>query len=539
MKKYLLAVTLLACIAGLRMCASCSEWPQWGGVLRNFTATTHAGVEAATIPDAGWYASRTIPYNDEGGNGAPVVCGGRLFLYVNWIDKQPCGNFAITPIVLSNLGWAASRPPDEILTRVEAARLSTEREIQESHNINAWTSAWIAENLTPVEAKKYQTFVTDRLKRGGSALRITQLDALSAIKGTEFANQQEFNAWLTRNAFTLPEKKLVRRVAAVTRDIAEDVITCFDAFTGDTLWDARFPGVAGGRACSSTPCVVDGRCYVLGSGHLYCVSALDGKSLFTVETAATTGSSSPLVRDGRVFVISGTLLCYDALSGHLLWKQPSVQQNDTSPQVWSCGDTTYLLCHSGTNDFVCVNPADGAIVWKVTAPGANENMTALIAGDIALLRTTRMVGNTLSPGYTAFIMSKTQGVLLWDMPLTSSWCGQSAFLLAGQAYLGLGAQNAPKLRCVNLLTGNADWEAPLPPDVAVVFPTIVDGAILVRPSLQLFILHVTPEKLESVAKLLPGYWLRAQAQFAVAYGRIYHRAGNIGCSPMLKELLTP
>jgi len=107
-------------------------------------------------------------------------------------------------------------------------------------------------------------------------------------------------------------KTQVTEAVPPTMRIAEDVVVCLDLTTGKTVWKSKAPGEPKGRNCSSTPAVVDGKVFAMGSTHLYCVDAKDGKQLWANPLPAKGPGSSPLVTDGIVVINSGRIIAYEA-----------------------------------------------------------------------------------------------------------------------------------------------------------------------------------------------------------------------------------
>src|SRR5262249_36561051 len=60
-----------------------------------------------------------------------------------------------------------------------------------------------------------------------------------------------------------------------------DEVFCLDAHSGNTLWRSRLRASGAAEAGSSTPCLVNGKLYVVGSGGLvYCLNAESGNPVW-------------------------------------------------------------------------------------------------------------------------------------------------------------------------------------------------------------------------------------------------------------------
>jgi len=125
------------------------------------------------------------------------------------------------------------------------------------------------------------------------------------------------------------------------RDDADgkDVFRCFDAATGDVLWELAYdaPGQLDyGNSPRATPLIEDGRVHLLGAmGDLHCVSLATGEIVwrrhlvrdFAVSKAAVSAWGycySPLVADGRLIVSPGAadaaVVALAPATGAELWR---------------------------------------------------------------------------------------------------------------------------------------------------------------------------------------------------------------------------
>lgn len=99
-----------------------------------------------------------------------------------------------------------------------------------------------------------------------------------------------------------------------------NVLHAFDAATGETRWTYSSPGDKVGY---SSPALVDGRIYIgcLGDkGEVRCISAADGREVWTTATGSTIYDSSPAVADGHVSIgsVNGTLWLLSAADGQIV-----------------------------------------------------------------------------------------------------------------------------------------------------------------------------------------------------------------------------
>ena len=117
----------------------------------------------------------------------------------------------------------------------------------------------------------------------------------------------------------------------------DEYVVCYDAATGAEVWahhDAtRFSEMVAGPGPRATPTFHAGRLYAFGAnGHLNCLDAASGKSLWSRDVVADSEAtvpqwgfaSSPLVAQGVVAVFAGapkgkTLVAYEEEKGELAW----------------------------------------------------------------------------------------------------------------------------------------------------------------------------------------------------------------------------
>jgi outer membrane protein assembly factor BamB len=127
------------------------------------------------------------------------------------------------------------------------------------------------------------------------------------------------------------------------RDDADerDVFRCFDAETGDEIWEVEYdaPGdLDYGNSPRATPLIRDGRVILLGAlGDLHCVELETGEIIwkrhlvrdFAVPKAAMSAWGycySPLIADDRLVVSPGSpdaaVVALDPVTGDELWRTP-------------------------------------------------------------------------------------------------------------------------------------------------------------------------------------------------------------------------
>jgi outer membrane protein assembly factor BamB len=212
--------------------------------------------------------------------------------------------------------------------------------------------------------------------------------------------------------------------------LADDVLLCIDAATGQLLWRRvyRAKGVnhnqfMDGSFCWSpqcTPCVADGKLYALGSmGRLYCLDAQTGRPIWESDLGPAKRLlernflkanphfqqlapsqhrdqlvSCPSLADGVVVcnnhdaLISGKsynpgLSGFDAATGRPLWDIPGIMWHYSTPVRWEHGGKQYALC-AGGGQTSCVEPRTGRLLWSVGAnhKGRDSTLAPIVTGDL-------------------------------------------------------------------------------------------------------------------------------------------------------------
>ena len=268
---------------------------------------------------------------------------------------------------------------------------------------------------------------------------------------------------------------------------ADDVLHCFDARTGRTLWQRTYPGQglnwAGFNKAgpSPTPCIAvkspartgPNRMCALGSaGKVYCVDADTGATLWESSIGRRTrlmenhrkylrgakaiyGSrddfSSALVPAGGAVILcdhvstkggdghyryemSNGLLALDLQTGKRLWHRP---ERCNRAIRWNHKDKEYVLA-AGRSVVMCLEPMTGKILWE--APGSAGSAIALpVMGDHFVCG---------SEGRLACYKITPEGA-------TKLWSGQGAppgvpppLIHGGHVYTGSGG-----VGCIELATG--------------------------------------------------------------------------------------
>jgi len=159
---------------------------------------------------------------------------------------------------------------------------------------------------------------------------------------------------------------------------AQGDVHCFDAQSGESLWNADVGGYTGG---SSTIAVYDGKLYVGCRGSV--VNRLDmntGEIELSYQAPVWTsyaskgGPSNFFVADGKMFAVQNGIAVYNESNGELFWKSNMMgvveMGNISAPE----SDYIFIWGHSR------VNPNNGSIIWSI--PGGSSGATNVTQGKV-------------------------------------------------------------------------------------------------------------------------------------------------------------
>jgi outer membrane protein assembly factor BamB len=171
------------------------------------------------------------------------------------------------------------------------------------------------------------------------------------------------------------------RAVTLEQDGQQEVVSCFDARTGQRLWrhayEARYATTIAGEGPRATPSVVDGRVYAVGAtGWLTCLRLADGEALWSRNIVKEHGgrllewgfSMSPLVVEDRVIVsVGGTndhsLVALDPLTGATVWGGGTDTASYSSPIACELAGHPQVVVFNMAS-VAGHDPATGRVVWE-------------------------------------------------------------------------------------------------------------------------------------------------------------------------------
>ncbi len=501
--------------------ATAQDWPQWRGPER--TGSVTGGVRLIeSIPTAGLpilWKSEPIPDTESAsgdgsnvGHSTPVAAGGRVYLYLNQKveDESP---LRLTAGILHRLGCFETPLPADLAQKVEAARKSSQRAALTVDQAPAWARDWVARNLSHAQYVAHAARIEDRLIRGVEALDLATLEKLAALRSQSSADEEALEKALGETG--LDQKRSSAIVSELTehRMRAVDVVFCFDAQTGKTIWKVEYPGAMFEYGTSSTPCIVGDRIYVSGGDTIYCLNLKDGSEIWQAPCPAREVSSSPIVADGVLVIQAGALCGLDARDGKLRWARPEFKGTHASPAIWRHDGKAYAVQNLGLVDL-----QTGELKWSIgQGGGGSSDSSPVVAGDFLVAA---QGGNV---NCYRLATDKAQSIWKLDYGIQPS----TPIIFQNHVY-GAKSQSGP-LFCADLATGQIKWTSPEKENFAAnSFNTassiLADGKVLIdgHPD-TLSIVRATPERFELLgkAKVAPGN-LRA-ATPTIADGRLFLR----------------
>jgi len=460
-----LALALIT-LAAVSLTASDADWNQWRGPNRN--GVLPAGPKLADLwsadgPKLLW-ESEPIPGNDLGGHGSAVIVGDKVYMSVVWHEDVPSDSRTIDQIVTRKLGMrGVGILGDKLVKELDEIVLNLSPRLR-GNKLTETAEKWVAENLDKKQKMNLGDYVISRFKKGRKNIPFADYAKVEKVVGRTFPNDDAFREWVDKQGFSDFVKDQVIKAVPPTIRVAKDTIVCLSLKTGKILWRAAAPGEPKGRNCSSTPAVVDGFVYGIGSTHLYCVNAETGEAVWSTPVNRKGVGSSPLVIDGVVVVHANNITAYDTRTGKVKWEHPKLRVTNSSPVAWRKNGRTFVI--SNTRDaLVATNPEDGAIQWTITAGG---DCTPAIQGDYLAVQ-----ARSEKLGFLGFKLDVKEPRQLWSIPFLARRTQSSPIIDGDRVYL---IDNSTA-RCVELKTGREIWQQSV--RSAITSPVMADGKFYV------------------------------------------------------------
>ncbi len=328
------------------------------------------------------------------------------------------------------------------------------------------------------------------------------------------------------------------KVVLFHREGAEEIVEAFDRKTGEPRWRHAYPTAYSDdfgfdEGPRGTPCVSGGRVITYGAeGRLTCVSHLDGKKLWEVDTKAQFRADkgffgpacSPLVEGALVLLNLGGkegagVAAFATDTGKLAWKLTDHEAGYASPVAVgaAAGRLALFFTRSG---LVGVEPTAGKLLfefpWRARMHASVNAASPVVDGDEIFL--------TSSYGAGAVLLRLKPGgggvdtVWSGDHSLSAHYAtpvrhGDFLFGFHGRQ------ESGTRLRCIEWRTGKVRWETEMKAGTVAV---AADKLVVLAETGELIVTSTTPDTFRALARAqILGSGTRAP--FALSEGLLVAR----------------
>ncbi len=240
----------------------------------------------------------------------------------------------------------------------------------------------------------------------------------------------------------------------------EERLVCLDLNSGEVKWDHRRDTVYTRFTQSSTPAVSDGRVLVLSPNRTAtCFDASTGEILWEKrlpgEFRDEFFSSSFVITGDIALVACGPVIALRVGDGELLWQgdTPLDYQSHSSPVVWQSSQGPIVIANTEGSQTEAYNVADGKKLWSIES-GAGQS-TPIVTGDLLLT-----YGSSRKSGLSAFALDaespSTEPKKLWVFQGAADQ-GSTPVVFGNFAFV----QGEKRLAKVDLENGKAVWQKTL------------------------------------------------------------------------------
>ncbi|MCW4010882.1 MAG: PQQ-binding-like beta-propeller repeat protein [Candidatus Bathyarchaeota archaeon] len=256
-----------------------------------------------------------------------------------------------------------------------------------------------------------------------------------------------------------------------------------------------------GASVYSSPVVTNSSVIIgAGDGHVYCLNASDGASLWQYSNGSTKNYySSPAVSEGRLYIGSsdGNLTCIDSGTGLSFWV------TNLNGAVWSSPLILNGCVYVGSKDcnFYCLNASNGDTLWRYPVEGTLGSSPAFADGIVYF-----------SSDYYVYAVNVTTREEVWHTFTESG--SNSPAIYEGCLYIGA---NDGTILCLNAYTGVINWKY-VTYDSVVSSPAAAYGCIYIgSEDTNLYCLNASTG--EKIWQTPTGYWICSSP--IVSGGNVY------------------
>jgi outer membrane protein assembly factor BamB len=328
------------------------------------------------------------------------------------------------------------------------------------------------------------------------------------------------------------------RLFVFDRTVHDARLRCLESETGKPIWEFTYPtdyqdmyDYDGGPRAS--PIVDDDRVYIFGpDGMLNCLSVLDGKRLWNVDTAKQfhvvqnffgVGSTPAIEGNLLIVQIGGSpasadpdtapridqakgdgsdVVALDKRTGEVKYRFSDELASYSSPVLATIGGRRWCFVFS-RGGLIGFDPLTGKqdfhYPWRAKLLESVNASSPVVVGDTVFISECYQVGSSLlrvHPGGYDVVWRDPPGIrdekamkLHWNTPVC----------VDGFLYGSSGRQpDSADLRCIEFATGKVKWSEP---DLTRTSLLYVDGHfVCLTEAGQLLLVRVNPEKFDPVAK---------------------------------------
>ena len=314
-------------------------------------------------------------------------------------------------------------------------------------------------------------------------------------------------------------------------------VECLEAQTGRPLWQYDYPtdyrddfGFDGGPR--ATPSIWEGKVYTFGAqGVLHCLELENGRKVWSLNTHEKFGvrkgffgaACSPLVEDGRVFLILGGrdqagLVAFDARTGRVLWTSTDDEASYSSPATATLGGRRQVLFFTRTG-LVSADPASGEVLfrfrWRARSRASVNAATPLAAAPLIFLSA------SYGTGAVQLRVKGSELETVWTSDESLSNHYSTSVIRGGHLFGFHGRQEyGQSLRCVALQTGRVLWSRD--GFGAGTLSLAGDRLLVLKENGELLLVAASPQAFRLIARAsILGPTVRAYP--ALADGRLFAR----------------
>ena len=240
----------------------------------------------------------------------------------------------------------------------------------------------------------------------------------------------------------------------------DERLVCIDLDSGNIVWDKSQETVYTRFTQSSTPCIANGRVFVLGPKRTArCYDASTGEVIWEKQLPGDFRDeffASSFVVDGDIALVAcGPLTALDANDGNLLWQGDAAMDysSHSSPALWRGAGETIAFANSSGGRTQAYRLRDGKKLWELKS-GTGQS-TPIVAGNRLLT-----YGASRKNGLTAFRLDASapekEPNTIWQFQGAAD-SGSTPVVRGDSVFV----QGDKRLAKVDLESGDTRWQTTL------------------------------------------------------------------------------